>query len=500
MITYDPGFYSIGFVFALTGSVLTKSVQIALPAGLLSVAFSVLYHRVLKEMYEVKDLTSATSSLTLVMGFLIVFRCQIAYGRFWDGASYLQTIKSGWFNATSNLFAFCSDAHNKRSDVQNFQHRLVRLMSLMYSAALQSVSDSEFTVLDPDGLEMPPLDWASNHHDKLEVLMMWIQRLIVREHRTGTIDIAPPILSRVFQELSNGILDVSNAKRINRFPFPFPYAQMITLLLLSHLFLTVAGVGIDNEDLSVCFVKTFFQILSLWSINYIAVEIEMPFGSDANDLPMTSMAKSMNDNLALLLNPLLKDVPQMAPLEPRHFKIKVVGWAKPEGTETFGKVISVCDGGYEVGGGPIVDERLGKPPEKISMEKPPIPSPADVKSGGPGDDQKEDKQQQLAVTVIYALEQHFDVLARRIDANSQLFFRELREGCQALIDEARRSGDSKMMPATLGTSAGEFASFSKAFQPVRGQAKEGYSREGGANVQRKGDSDLPPCIQRCAAY
>eukprot|EP00929_Paragymnodinium_shiwhaense_P041291 TRINITY_DN21467_c0_g1_i4.p1 TRINITY_DN21467_c0_g1~~TRINITY_DN21467_c0_g1_i4.p1 ORF type:complete len:327 (+),score=31.88 TRINITY_DN21467_c0_g1_i4:682-1662(+) len=40
-----------------------------------------------------------------------------------------------------------------------------------------------------------------------------------------------------------------------------------------------------------------------WSVNYIAVEIERPYGQDANDLPLTELASAMNSALCNLLQP-----------------------------------------------------------------------------------------------------------------------------------------------------------------------------------------------------
>merc|ERR1711879_135767 len=45
------------------------------------------------------------------------------------------------------------------------------------------------------------------------------------------------------------------------------------------------------------FMTTFF----MWSINYVAQEIEDPFGGDDNDLPLHAMQSSFNDSLATLL-------------------------------------------------------------------------------------------------------------------------------------------------------------------------------------------------------
>eukprot|EP00972_Heterocapsa_arctica_P041632 6138472-Heterocapsa_arctica.AAC.1 len=60
---------------------------------------------------------------------------------------------------------------------------------------------------------------------------------------------------------------------------------MITTMLIINSLVTpvLSGIMIDSPIWSGLF--TFFLILALWSANYVAVEIESPFGDDANDLP-----------------------------------------------------------------------------------------------------------------------------------------------------------------------------------------------------------------------
>merc|ERR1719356_688491 len=70
--------------------------------------------------------TSLWAGYTMVLGFLLVFRTQIAYSRFWEGCGLLQTVKGVWFNAASNLVAFSSDDVNKKRDVLVFHHLLIR--------------------------------------------------------------------------------------------------------------------------------------------------------------------------------------------------------------------------------------------------------------------------------------------------------------------------------------------------------------------------------------
>ena len=46
------------------------------------------------------------------------------------------------------------------------------------------------------------------------------------------LDVAAPIQSRMYQELSNGMLGFSNCLKIADVPFPLPYAQLLGLLLI----------------------------------------------------------------------------------------------------------------------------------------------------------------------------------------------------------------------------------------------------------------------------
>merc|ERR1711976_94579 len=68
-------------------------------------------------------------------------------------------------------------------------------------------------------------------------------------------------------------------------------------------------------------VITFIVIFSFWSINYIALELEMPFGDDLNDLPLQYMQKDFNRSLVTLMHPLALQVPEYA-WDDRHLQLK----------------------------------------------------------------------------------------------------------------------------------------------------------------------------------
>merc|ERR1712178_494036 len=92
------------------------------------------------------------------------------------------------------------------------------------------------------------------------------------------------------------------AQKIRSVQFPFPYAQTCDILLLFHFVLVpfVTTQWVESEVWGGVFV--FLQVFILWSLNFIAVEIENPFGNDANDLDGEKMQQEFNGQLLMLLS------------------------------------------------------------------------------------------------------------------------------------------------------------------------------------------------------
>merc|ERR1719326_1517830 len=98
-----------------------------------------------------------------------------------------------------------------------------------------------------------------------------IQTLIVNAQDVGIIKIPPPILSRVFQTLSRGQVNLANCKKITSTLFPFPYAQMIGFLLIIFSVLTpVMMSGILEGRKAWGFFFSLVPIFGLYALNFIA--------------------------------------------------------------------------------------------------------------------------------------------------------------------------------------------------------------------------------------
>ena len=87
------------------------------------------------------------------------------------------------------------------------------------------MDEKTFDLFGLDGFEASSMAFLQESHDRCEITLQWIQRLIVESDAKQVLKIAPPILSRVFNELGNGIVNLNNARKITDFPIPFHLAQ-----------------------------------------------------------------------------------------------------------------------------------------------------------------------------------------------------------------------------------------------------------------------------------
>merc|ERR1719262_1334834 len=124
-----------------------------------------------------------------------------------------------------------------------FRLKLARLMSALHANALDFIAGGQEHVqkcLGAAGLDIETLKLMSVCEDEtlMYVLVQWIQQMVLHNMGTGVIPTAPPIVSRIFQDLSMGVVTLNNVRKISETPFPFPYAQALSTVIILHAFIT----------------------------------------------------------------------------------------------------------------------------------------------------------------------------------------------------------------------------------------------------------------------
>ena len=305
---YVGGKWGFSLIFGIYGSVFPYAFIMAVVNAALTfgVSISMEYSDGFNPDPDTTEMVATLMAIfSSVMMFILTFRSDIAYERWWEGGTLLQKTRGEWFNAYSSLVAFSSARPELQRQVMEFHHLLARLMSLLFCCALQQVSPSKerpFEILDTHGIELESLLYLESTRDKVEIILQWIQRSIVLRMNDGILPVAPPVLSRAFQELSRGIVNLQNARKIADFPFPYPYAQVSILMLLLHWGLMPFWCSMLLSK-TMAAATSFVVVFFLWCLNFIALQLEAPFGDEPNDLPMDQMILDWNNSLCTLLSP-----------------------------------------------------------------------------------------------------------------------------------------------------------------------------------------------------
>merc|ERR1719247_604370 len=143
----------------------------------------------------------------------------------------------------------------------------------------------------------------------------------------GTTNVPPPIASRFYQEIGNALMAYKNAYLCAWVPLPFCFAQLVAfyvvLMILTLPLFSVYQADIDGEDSSsnIWFVPIIASIgmLCYCGLDITAAEMEQPFGTDANDLPIRDLQLRFLDSVTTVCEyPLPKCVDANIPAAQRY--------------------------------------------------------------------------------------------------------------------------------------------------------------------------------------
>jgi hypothetical protein len=90
---------------------------------------------------------------------------------------------------------------------------------------------------------------------------------------------------------------LDGCRKLNESPFPFPWAQSITIILAIFVTTLPFLVAAYVNSLYVAVLTTFFTVQTYIMLNEVARDIEDPFLYDPNQLPLPQMQYKLNERL-----------------------------------------------------------------------------------------------------------------------------------------------------------------------------------------------------------
>jgi putative membrane protein len=212
------------------------------------------------------------------LGLLLVFRTNASYGRYVEARELLGRIVNASRDLTRQVVTYVGD-HPERAALRA---DVLRWLAAFYRLLVQSVRDER--ELDELGDRLTAAERAQLEplRHRPSVVASWISARLYAAHQAGALEAEP--LRSMDANLTVLIGALGGCERIRRTPVPFAYAQHIKLFMV--LFCYTVPFAIVDALGAYTAVASGALSFALFGIDEIGVEIEDPFGSDPNDLPM----------------------------------------------------------------------------------------------------------------------------------------------------------------------------------------------------------------------
>lgn len=283
MVNYNPKDW---FRFIITFN-RADTVRKLLPA-ILSIG---LYSLIIVHIIELLDLSDNPhlknfslmhSLLSFVISMLLVFRTNTAYDRWWEG----RKLWGGLVNNTRNMALKLDQLLDvSQTDVRQFFRAMIPNFAFALKNHLRQHSiekefseTSLFPITNLNMGEHVPQQIALAIFGKINDLQR--KGILLPEH---LIILNPEIQS---------LMDTCGAcERIKNTPIPFSYSSFIKKFIFVYCMTLPLGYVSNLHYLVVPLVIFVFYVLA--SLEIIAEEIENPFGTDDNDLPLDTICTNI---------------------------------------------------------------------------------------------------------------------------------------------------------------------------------------------------------------
>ncbi|MGD1716363.1 bestrophin family protein [Dapis sp. BLCC M172] len=289
MIFYNKSWLKL--LLTLKGSVIPQVWRRVVVTMIFSLIITIIYHSGLTRIHQ-PNLVSLIPSV--VLGLLLVFRTNTSYDRFWEGRKVLGGIIISCRSLSRQIWVNIPE--KTPADTEKKKAVILLLAAFFFGTKLHLRNENVDIKLQSIISKNQYLELKEVNHIPLRIAK-WIGDYFREVYELNYIDSIQ--LSTYNQILDSMVKDETACERIVNTPIPLAYAIHIKHLLLFYCFglpfqmvaqlswMTIPAVGVIS--------------FALLGIETIGLEIEDPFGYDANDLPLDKMC----DRLLLDLEELL---------------------------------------------------------------------------------------------------------------------------------------------------------------------------------------------------
>ena len=232
---------------------------------------------------------------SIVLGLLLVFRTNTAYERFWEGRKLWGTLVNSIRNLARMIWV--SVIENSPRDREE-KSKILRLLVVF---AIATKLHLRGQAINSEIIDLIPEYWYERlhkvHNPPLQVALL-IGEYLQQEFDRNCIN---SYQLTAMLKLLDAMVDVlGGCERILKTPIPVAYSIHLKQLLLIYCLTLPFQLVTDLA----WWTSPIVSVISftVFGIEQIGIEIENPFGLDANDLPLESICQTIQINIEELIN------------------------------------------------------------------------------------------------------------------------------------------------------------------------------------------------------
>lgn len=240
----------------------------------------------------------------LALSIFLGFRNNACYDRFWEGRKLWGALVNVSRSLTRQLLTLTVPAAADSTQPEFQRQTILRLAGYVYALKHHLRSTDPFDDLRGRFSDEEIQKIQKQHNVPLAVLQIIAHR-IERTWKDGGInDLNMPVIDASLTEI---VAIQGGCERILNTPVPFTYTVLIHRIVGFYCFALPFGIWSTVGVLSPLVV--FLISHAFFGLDVIGDEIEDPFGTDVNDLPLDAISRTIEVNLLDLLNE--PDVPDL---------------------------------------------------------------------------------------------------------------------------------------------------------------------------------------------
>ncbi|MDX1904223.1 MAG: bestrophin family ion channel [Thermonemataceae bacterium] len=249
--------------------------------------------------YPIELNVTFLSLIGVIMGLTLVFRTNSSYDRWWEGRKLWGALINDSRTMASNFYALLRD------DFESRRYVAAQIANFAYSLQGHLREAINFDLFDDAGNpeNIQQLKKAKHIPHRIATNIFVKMEELYKKSAFSDVD-----KINIKEQIEQFINIMGACERIKNTPIPFSHVSFIKSFII--LYCLILPLGMVDTFHYYTIPAVFLISYALAGVEIISEEIEQPFGTDANDLPLLHISNIIKQNVYEIMDvPLDKELP-----------------------------------------------------------------------------------------------------------------------------------------------------------------------------------------------